>query len=718
MPIVRKKSLKSFDTFDRIFLLLILAALAAASLLLYRDMAGNAGRAGLSQVGTVTYKNRIAERRIQGGVLWDGLAQQGAIYNEDTVRTAGGASAIIRLDDASEISLGELTMVRVTVGPTGARIKVESGQVTVRRPALKSGAAAKALPLVIASGTDELSIRDGSVTLRASARQSAFQLDSGSASVVRAGQAVPVAPGQAIAAEDAAPATIPWIPESPAPGQVFFTDRGSTAVEFRVRDREDSSEVLDGYLTVAADSAFARIEFQGPLLRPATPVSLTEGVHYWKIGAGGSDTLPRWFSIIRQETPVLLGPSDQALFSYPDELPLVRFSWQKLEFATGYRLEVTADGGAPALVRTVNQTSLGIISLAQGSYRWRVVALVGPLGQEFASPFRGLRIRKAPLVPPQPASGPGRPGEMQPMLISTTAINNGSIVAAWAPVEGARGYQTVISRDQSGAEVVATVESSSNFLRLENPLAPGNYWVRVSALSLTTRSSASDPLALQVVDPLPLRLVAPIQGDTLDPGVRSIAFYWSDPNDGRRYRLQLSHDQGFGHPFTNLTIDGTQAVVSLVREHEGTIYWKAELLDAKNQVVVSSPVERFFLPRLYDDPRPQYPVNGEKVDVVVNDAITFNWQPVPQAKTYRVTLYQVIAGFKLPIQTWSTDKPGLVLDSFANLSTLPYAWELSARNDRGEIPGQTRSVTSYFSIIQSRALQAPSLISGRDRRTK
>ena len=79
--------------------------------MLYRDIYLSGASSSGAQVGTVTYKNRYAEQKNTGSNLWGALAQNAPVFNEDTIRTGSGSSATIHLDNKTEITLGEDSMV-------------------------------------------------------------------------------------------------------------------------------------------------------------------------------------------------------------------------------------------------------------------------------------------------------------------------------------------------------------------------------------------------------------------------------------------------------------------------------------------------------------------------------------------------------------------------------------------------------------------------------
>ncbi len=101
-----KKSSRYSSRWERIALAILALELLLSGYGLYRAFQAS-GLGGGRLVGTITYKLRQAERKPTGQVLWNSLAQDGPVFNLDTIRTAGSSSATVHLEDGTRIELGE-----------------------------------------------------------------------------------------------------------------------------------------------------------------------------------------------------------------------------------------------------------------------------------------------------------------------------------------------------------------------------------------------------------------------------------------------------------------------------------------------------------------------------------------------------------------------------------------------------------------------------------
>ena len=123
--------MKSSKGSDILIVSLISLSFLASSLMLYRDVFLSGKSASGEQVGTVTYKNRYAEQKSTGTNLWGTLAQNAPVFNMDTIRTGSGSSATIHLDNKTEITLGEDSMVFIDLTDRKATLRHSGGSLVI-----------------------------------------------------------------------------------------------------------------------------------------------------------------------------------------------------------------------------------------------------------------------------------------------------------------------------------------------------------------------------------------------------------------------------------------------------------------------------------------------------------------------------------------------------------------------------------------------------------
>lgn len=719
-----KKSSRSLTRGEIVFVAVILACLAAAAALLANVKPAHGTAPGM-QVGTVTFKNHFAGRKLSNEVIWDDLPQNAPVYNLDSIRTGRNSTAIVHLDQRVDISLGEESLILLDLAPAGARLSVTGGSVVVRMSGPRSPGTentAAPLPVVLSTSSGQVSLNSGTLSVADTnaglnvsltdgdavfSNDSGSQAMTGSAVLGTSGRIVP-APGLRLL--------------EPADGDALLTAHDNALVQFRWQELNPAPQGSLLTLTVASDRAFTQIETRTAVRGSQSSVDVPPGTHYWRVSSSAhpdAASTVSWFTVQAVTAPRLIAPRGRSFSVDAGKVRSVSFSWTPSSAAAAYRVEIAPRyGSAPALSPiTTTLSSVTVDVLGEGDYSWKVTALAGAPAFESQSETGTFSvIANAPQVPDirgaEGHAGSGSDGSARAMRVSTVAVRNGAVIATWDEVDGADHYVATISRDGKGADVADTVATRSSFLQLGKALDKGTYYVRVQAVTEASFSSPSSSLRLDIVDAAPPDLIEPRAGTRLDPTTRDVRFKWSDPNQGHLYRLQVAGDQGFTSPIADTVIDTTQsAVITLPDNMAGNLEWKVALLDEQKGTLVESAAAAVFLPKLLASLRIISPADGSEIDINEVDKILFQWEPVAEADVYQVVLYRTAAGLRSPAQSWRTVVPRVVLDRFEGLAIGSFAWQVRAvSGPLGAARGQSRPVDSYFRLIQSSPLPAPSVV--------
>jgi hypothetical protein len=697
------------------FLSIVALSLLAAVCLLPSVGRDGPVEPGSRRVGTITFKNRHAERKGSGNVLWNALEQSAPVYDLDSIRTAESSSAIISLDDAAEISLGEESLVLLDFGRGTAKISVEGGSVAIRSSPSAGGAsrkAGRATPLVVSTRSGQASLKSGTLTVSEEGGGMDMSLSDGSA-VFNYGTGDRAMEGSgAVSASGRIAAAPPIETIAPECGSVVLVPEADRYVGFRWKPESPGGRGERLFLTIASDRGFARVEYSASVAGDRALIGLAAGTHYWKLTSSGDPAAASpvsWFTLDEIPPPRLIAPLKRQFRVLPGSTASVDFSWTPSAAAASYRLRIASGGAAKAeaFARSTASSGLTVDSLKSGEYSWTVTSLSGPRLVETVSPpgeFSVVEDRGLALLRP-------RGGETE--SLSAAAVQNGAILATWDEVDGADGYVASISRDAAGRVLVDRVATGSTALQLNKPLEKGDYFLTVRAIVKSSLSPPSAAIPLTITDPFPPTPIVPVETTRLDPGSREVAFKWADRNLGRAYRLQVAGDRGFARMLADRVVSSREAVVGLPEEVSGDIAWKVSLLDGRQEPIAVSPVSSFYFPPLLGAPQVIFPADGEKLDINATERIAFRWKPVSGAEEYRVVLYRLTGGLKSTVQSWKTKDVKVVLDRFEGLAIDSYSWELraAAAPARG-YTGMSRGVDSYFQIVQSAPLPAPRITIG------
>ncbi len=646
------------------------------------------------RIGTITYKNHYAERKLSGVMLWSAVTQDGPLYNDDTIRTAAQSSAILHLQNGVDISMSEETMVVVELAAGKAQVNLGLGQIGVSHvpPSTKKGAAGG---LIISTSAGQVKVLSGALTVGRKANGSAeVHVVSGSAQVQQAGHT------QTLTPQDEPVELL-----KPDLGAVFIKTQAMIPVTFLWKTARPG---YDQNLEIALDASFKKVVLNQPGASPFK-AALGDGDYFWKLTGPDGDSRPSWFSVRSVAPPTLVTPEQNHVYSYFAGFPQVSFSWLPLEVANYYKVTVLDSAtGTNEFTQSTFQNTLVTSQLPAGRYLWKVTAFCGPQNVSVDSASQPFTIKKvvavAPLVQPLQA------GTTKTQVFSGVALQQGAIIAKWNAVEGADHYEVTVSKHADGRDVVVKKSVITNSLRLNQKLKDGQYYLSVTAVSNQVASPQSAPMPFQVANAQPLIPVHPNSRDELDPGQPKVFFDWRDPNYGSSYRVKVSTNADLTNLVANDLVKSTSCDLPLPGDLQGLLFWQVQLLDAKGNILAQSPVQEFSRPRRLTAPVPLSPVSDFGVDAVWVPDVQLNWKPSPDANFYKVRLYQILGGFKVLYKQWQGWDTSVAW-SFLDLGVGKYAWELTSQ-DRvgGHLLGQSPGVLSYFQVIQSRFLEAPSTI--------
>jgi hypothetical protein len=688
--------------------------LALSSWALYRDLnAAPAHSSGGKVVGTIIYRQRQAERKYTGQVLWGSLLQNSPVYNLDAIRTASDSSATIYLEDKTRIELGEDTLLVLDVGGAAKKLDLSGGTLSVEREggsgslkvatssgdlALEKGAVAISAKKAAVS----IAVAEGRASFRPASIRSASQANGASGAIeLDQEKAVSVS-----ASGDVAEAKLE--PVSPASGKELVALADRTKVDFSWIGPVSFA----GLLELAADPDFSRGRDARPVSGSGASLELTPGEYYWRLrGAEGKGPEPsRAFklSVVASGSPRLIRPAAAASIANAEGAPsLVDFAWSASPKAEGYRIEVSSDPSfAKSELRLACQrASLSTDKLGQGRWYWRVAALFPSYGLEAASSASSFDI----VAVARPTTA-WRGDASTPLETSTLAAKAGALSLSWEQTEGADAYRVAVAKDKDFREIVYSGSSRSSATTIATSLDEGTYYARVSPIVAGKEGEASASRTIVVHAPEPIVLLAPAKGSSLPPERKTIDFSWSDPNLGRRFRVELASDPDFGKLLGRATSAAPKASIDRPEGFAGELYWRVSSLDAKDSPLATSASSSFALPALLASPVVVSPADGEVIDAYRRGSFSFAWKASSGAEKYRLSLYRLTGGAMTPVREWTTDKTSVDVKNFDFLAVDAYAWKLTALGAAaGGAASESPATISYFKITQSSQVSAPKL---------
>ena len=713
---------------------LLALALALSSWGLYREIAwAPKSASGGKIVGTIVYRQRQAERKYSGQMLWGSLRQDAPVYNLDAIRTASDSSATIYLDDKTSIELGEDTLLVLDVDGQAKKLDLSGGSLRVKREG-GSGSLAVATSsgdLAIDKGSFAISdakasvsiaVAEGSAKFRPAGLRPASKAPAGAAGAVAAPTEIALDSAKAVsisASGDVAEASLE--PVAPTSGKELVALGEKAKVDFSWIGPPS----FHGFLELAADPDFKRALDARPVSGGKASAELASGEYYWRL-RGAEAKRPAVsrasrLGVVASGSPRLLRPASAAsIASAEGSRSLVDFAWSASPKAEGYRVQVSSD---PAFAKSelelaCPRTTLSTDRLRLGRWYWRVTALFPAYGLEAASVASSFDI--AAVARPKAA---WRDGASAPLETSTLAAKSGALGLSWEATEGVDSYRVAIARDVDFRELVYSGESRSNAIEVAASLDEGSYYARVTPITAGKEGAASGSRTIVVRESESIALLSPAPDAALPPDRRKIDFAWKDPNRGKRFKVELASDPSFAKLVGRAASAAQKATMDAPAGFSGRLYWRVASLDAKDAILASSKSSSFVIPALLAAPIVISPADGEVIDAYRRSSFSFSWKAVSGAAQYGLSLYRLTGGAMTLIREWSTDKTNIDVKSLDFLAVDAYAWKLVAHGKAeagaqgtgdaapgdGAAAGESAATTSYFKVAQSSQVGAPKL---------
>ncbi|MGL4370871.1 MAG: FecR domain-containing protein, partial [Spirochaetota bacterium] len=237
---------------DVIITLISFSVIAASSAGLYLDYTSRIRASQTEQIGTITFKKKTAERKYGDQMIWEDVGQQTPVYNYDSLRTAEGASAVVRLKDGTNIDLDENTLIMLSVSAKGADIDLSGGSIFA-----KTGEAGKGKAVMnIRSGGAAVEVADGALNMTKTSGKTVDLSVTSGAAVLSGGASAPVSigPNQTAVVSDgkADLKANSLVLQSPSPNSYFVrTPSAAQSVLFEWKGAGD-----DYTLSVSTDRGF------------------------------------------------------------------------------------------------------------------------------------------------------------------------------------------------------------------------------------------------------------------------------------------------------------------------------------------------------------------------------------------------------------------------------------------------------------------------------
>jgi len=658
------------------------------SLLLYFDLNRKVNVAEAEDVGTITFKREVAQRKYSSEVVWEEIEQNAPVYNYDSIRTANRSEAVIHLKDGTEIAVNENSLIMVIYSEEQIDVQFSRGSVMAKRVNVESRDIKK---LNIKSGSTTVSIEKSDVNLSRTGKEELnLTVNRGNAKINTLSGEKVVKKDQKVVVtgdKDLKVYTLNLKLIAPSPNSYITTPSASKNITF-------SWQPIGGdqtaFLEVSRDNAFGTVITRRGVSGDSSTLPLRSGIYYWRLTAKNRKTGKtemsevRRLSVVRDDPLRLIWPGNGASFVYKKSPPLIHFKWSESTIANGYRLIIARKPSMKDIVTDlrVPGNSIAVRSLTKGVYYWRISEIVSLSGvnEVKQSEVYKLSVDERDLLQPPELTYPPDDETLSRLLLQRKGVT-----FTWKR-EGIPESRIYIAKDSRFSALVYSGASKTNFLKVQKELPKGRYYWKVAGF-IENREATESSVArsFTITDKETIRLVSPVNGSVLSPegekrGAR-VRFSWEKVRISGKYRLQISRDRGFGRHYKKSTVQASFSVMDNL--DPGEYYWRISFLDDDGTELTKSTVYSFVVRDRLEAPVVISPRNGDVVDMQDRDELSFQWKPMDDVTFYRMQLYQIKGGKSSLVLSRRVDGNSFEMRALDKLDIGKFRWTLQAFDTSG-----------------------------------
>lgn len=338
--------------------------------------------------------------------------------------------------------------------------------------------------------------------------------------------------------------------------------------------------------------------------------------------------------------PVVIAPvygSTTSVTTHPP-LGLPTFSWEPVDGADYYEVQVSADPGFSTLlpsgkaVETYAASYTLLKSLKDGEYYWRVRACI-------ARPATCYDYSETQMfVKSWLAEGSAIPQLLSPPQDSVRITFTQSDFS-WTPVLGAAKYLFELSADAGfgTSSIVYSAETLTNrHTPYQEKLENRTYYWRVTPIDdRGNRGTPSDIGSFELDWDLIPQLIAPVNNAVLQFSPR---FQWSAVRGARMYQLQVSTDKDFGTLWgAGMNLPNTSANFRENLPNDQEFYWRVRGTDYWGKSTSWSEVRSFRMKWNFEAQLLAPPNDANSPGTEVSH-FYLTWTPIPGARECRLGL--------------------------------------------------------------------------------
>lgn len=609
----------------------------------WKDLNTSSRRTDKEKIATITFKNRIAQRKFDDRVVWERIDKAAPLYNGDLIRTADLAEAVITFNDGSEVNIYENTMIQVYYSDyEGVKIGVDSGNLQLEaadegkvqltlgdgsKISAGGGTSLSTKSTAGGAGASTVVVRNGSATVTAS---------SGNSESINSGETVSVKNNGELAKT---PVTVVSIPPEL---KVLNVEGGTVPVKLEWNKTNQDEPVV---LQLSTKKDYSEIKEEKVIAsKNDSLISLSEGTLYWRVFPQGKEdeATEGKISVAEAKPLTLVSPAESSVFHFRNRNPVLNFRWNGNDYAKKYLLKVssTADMNTPVVQLTTENPSVEIDSLGNGQWWWQVTPYYEMNSIGYAGPSKTATFS---IIKNDEIAAP----------VLTVPLENAeiyykdslSINFSWKSDIKA-SYELLLSDDKEFTNIISRKKTAGQRAAVNFPIPEKDgqtyYWKVIRNSSepedLSPVSEVRSFTVSKYVSVPTKLLYPPEEFSTELSKLASTQFMWkpSDEAKNKPAVLQVSATKDFKSLQLERSVSGTSFSNMLLPQ--GEWYWRIATQDLDGTYDYTQARHLLVLKELE---APNLTNVKEKTELLVakDGATRINWTPVKGADYYNVRVY-------------------------------------------------------------------------------
>ena len=610
--------------------------------LFWKDLNSHTSRSDKSKIATITFKNKIAQRKFDDRVVWERLANSSPLYNGDIIRTANLSQAIITFNDGTTLDLSENTMLQIyfseyeglQIVVDGGNIQLDASKNTNVAVKLDDGsvvnvdAGSSLIAKAESSGEKTLEVKNGNAKVTSSI---------GKTAILSLGQSVNLKQDGEIKNN---PLTVTSIPKSLRLLNITSSPL-SVALAWNMDDNTQSVTVLTSD-TKDFSSIKSSKKYTGS---NKTNIELLDGTIWWKVVSDKNPQVSESGKITVQKVPPvkIISPAPKGNYNYRIKPPVINFYWEGNEYANHYKLLVssTPDMKNPILERKLESTTTYLDDLREGTWWYQIIPYYIPnnLGYDNSTAINSFTITKNEEI-------------RRPLLVIPQ--NEAEIVYkdfipaqfSWKSDLEDCTYVVLIAKDKDFSNVVLKRETKKLNFAEQIPVSDlneGTYFWKVirNSYDRDDITPESEVRSFKIVKYIPQsnKLLYPPENYSAEASqIASTTFIWklSDENKDAQTTVQFSKTKDFSQILVEKETDGQQ--ISHINLSEGAWYWRIGVMNDASTKEFTTPRKIQILAPLaspvFIQPLPKQEL------LSYNGSLTqIKWKEIPGADYYNLKFF-------------------------------------------------------------------------------